>query len=303
MSIVKSFSVGNGDMYYIQHGSKNFTIFDCNLDDTNKKAIVDEIIKMKMGKNITRFISTHPDEDHIHGLEYLDSRIGILNFYCVENKATKEDETSNFLHYCKLRDGEHHYYIYKGCSRKWMNAADANDPEDNGSSGLHCLWPITSDEYFQAAQEDAEDGIAYNNLSPVIEYISNSRAKMLWLGDLEHDFIENVKDNIEWPSIDILFAPHHGRSTGKVPSDVLEELSPKLVIIGEAPSKYLDYYKGYNTITQNSAGDITFNCDDNYVHIYLGAGNYPYDTSFLEQRNEPNPDLGVYIGSLKTKAG
>ena len=29
MSIVKSFSVGNGDMFYINHGSDNFTIIDC----------------------------------------------------------------------------------------------------------------------------------------------------------------------------------------------------------------------------------------------------------------------------------
>jgi hypothetical protein len=35
MSIVKSLSVGNGDMFYIQHGSDNFTIIDCCLSDDN----------------------------------------------------------------------------------------------------------------------------------------------------------------------------------------------------------------------------------------------------------------------------
>ena len=88
MSIIKSFSVSdnngeNGDMFYIQHGSNNFTIIDCCLSDQTKKNIVDEIIEKRTGKNITRVISTHPDEDHISGLEYLDSRINILNFYCV----------------------------------------------------------------------------------------------------------------------------------------------------------------------------------------------------------------------------
>lgn len=28
MSIIKSFSVGNGDMFYIEHGSDNFTIMN-----------------------------------------------------------------------------------------------------------------------------------------------------------------------------------------------------------------------------------------------------------------------------------
>ena len=66
MSIIKSVSVGNGDMFYIKHGTSNFTIIDCNIDETNDKKIVNEIKQEASGKNITRFISTHPDDDHIH---------------------------------------------------------------------------------------------------------------------------------------------------------------------------------------------------------------------------------------------
>ena len=44
MSIIKSFSVGEGDMFYIKHNSSNFSIIDCCLDDDNKEEIVDEII-------------------------------------------------------------------------------------------------------------------------------------------------------------------------------------------------------------------------------------------------------------------
>ena len=93
MSIIKSFSVGDGDMFYIIHGSSNFTIIDCFLDDTNQESIVNEIIDKRKNKDITRFISTHPDKDHIGGLKFLDSKLGILNFYCVENSATKADES------------------------------------------------------------------------------------------------------------------------------------------------------------------------------------------------------------------
>lgn len=39
MSIIKSLSVGNGDMFYIKHDSSNFTIIDCNMDETNKKKL------------------------------------------------------------------------------------------------------------------------------------------------------------------------------------------------------------------------------------------------------------------------
>lgn len=78
MSVVKSFSVGNGDMFYIKHNSDNFTIIDCNMDDTNKENIVSEIIEAKKYKGMRRFISTHPDEEHLTGLKYLDEQIGLV---------------------------------------------------------------------------------------------------------------------------------------------------------------------------------------------------------------------------------
>lgn len=43
MSIVKSFSVGNGDMFYIKHNSDNFSVIDCSINDDNLKEIIDEI--------------------------------------------------------------------------------------------------------------------------------------------------------------------------------------------------------------------------------------------------------------------
>jgi len=97
MSIVKSFSVGDGDMFYINHDSDNFTIVDCCLSDENKEDIVDELKKESRYKGIIRLISTHPDDDHIRVLKYLDDRMEILNFYCVKNNATKTDETDDFI--------------------------------------------------------------------------------------------------------------------------------------------------------------------------------------------------------------
>ena len=43
MSIVKSISVGNGDMFYIKHGSDSFTTIDCCMTEENEERIMDEI--------------------------------------------------------------------------------------------------------------------------------------------------------------------------------------------------------------------------------------------------------------------
>lgn len=74
MSLVKSLSVGKGDMFYIRHEADSFTTIDCCMTDENKKEIMDEIIKQSKDKNISRFISTHPDDDHFLNIKYYDER-------------------------------------------------------------------------------------------------------------------------------------------------------------------------------------------------------------------------------------
>ena len=47
MSIIKSFSVGEGDMFYIQHNSDNFTVIDCCYDEEDSRDEHFEEIKSK----------------------------------------------------------------------------------------------------------------------------------------------------------------------------------------------------------------------------------------------------------------
>ena len=297
MSIIKLFSVGNGDMFYIEHSSDSFSIIDCCMDDNNKEAITAEIKKKSSKKGIVRFISTHPDEDHLQGLKYLDNQLGIVNFYCVKNNAVKDDETEDFKHYCTLRDGDHAYYVSQGCSRKWMNVGD----DERGSAGINFKWPDTSNSDFKEALSAVAEGTDFNNISPIFTYSVENGIVAMWMGDMEHDFLEKIKDQVVWPKVDVLFAPHHGRDSGKVSDDVLKKLSPHIIVIGEAPSKYLNYYPGYNTITQNSAGDIVFDCSGDKVHVYVSKENYSYDTSFLDDEGVENSVYGTYLGSFTPK--
>lgn len=293
MSRVKSFSVGNGDMYYIRHGSDNFSVVDCCIDDSNKKRIVSEIIEASKDKEIKRFISTHPDDDHIRGLTYLYDNWHIYNFYCVKNEATKKDETPSFTKYCELRDSEKQaFYLRKGVTRKWMNTTD----DERSGAALYVLWPEISDEYFKEELMKVKEGAGPNNISPIFEYRSSS-ARFMWMGDIEANFLEKVKDNISFCVSDVLFAPHHGRDSGKVPSDILKKIKPKVIVIGEAPSKDLNYYAGYNTITQNSAGDITFENKTGYSHVYVSNPNY--SVNFLENLKLGSTDGKHYLGSIK----
>ena len=270
MSRIKSFSVGFGDMFYINHNSDNFTVIDCCLNQESVDVILNEISPLWRAKGITRFISTHPDDDHVRGLEMFIEKISIQNFYCVRNKVVKEDRTDSFDKYCELRDSDKAFNIFKGCSRKWMNAGDA----ERGSSGISVLWPDLSNPYFKEALADAEAGGSPNNMSAIVKYAQNDGVKVLWFGDLHRDFLEAVEDQIDTSPADIVFAPHHGRRTGRIPTSMLNKLKPKIVVIGEAATEHLDYYSGYNTITQNSAGDVVFECVGSKVHIFTSKNVY-----------------------------
>lgn len=292
MSLIKSFSVGNGDMFYIEHDSDNFTIIDCCIDDNTSDRIINEIKPKCDSKGIVRFISSHPDQDHIRGIEKLFNEIDIPNFYCIKNSTSKEEETTDFIKYKELRNNDKVFYISKGCSRKWMNQAD----NERGSSGINVLWPDTKNKHFKDALKSAEDGNSPNNISPIIKYSLECGADIAWMGDLETEFMEEIKTDISLPKINILFAPHHGRDSGKVPKKLLDEMNPDIIVIGEAPSKYLNYYADYNTITQNSAGNITFDCGVSQVHIYTSSSTYTVD--FLSNHDKPNKYKSFYLGTL-----
>lgn len=296
MSIVKSFSVGNGDMFAIRHNSDNFTIIDCCICNENKERIFSDIEKMKRGKGVTRFISTHPDKDHIQGLLSLDAKFDFLNFYCVKNNANKEDYDLDFLYYTSLRDSDKAFYIHKKCQRRWMNL----DDEVRKSAGINILWPDMNDDYFKAELANARNCKSPNNISPIILY-EECGFKFMWMGDLENAFMEKLDiDKIGLVKVDVLFAPHHGRDSGRIPDTWLKKIRPSLIIIGEAPSNCLhyDYGKTYNTITQNSAGDITFGLKSGRLDVYVSSPNYSTTMKgrdFSAQQYVANID-GIEIG-------
>lgn len=53
MSVIKSFSVGDGDMFYINHNSDNFTTIDCCYsDDDNKETNFEEMKQLANKKEL-----------------------------------------------------------------------------------------------------------------------------------------------------------------------------------------------------------------------------------------------------------
>ena len=201
----------------------------------------------------------------------------------------------DFKKYCELRDGSKAFYLYKNCSRKWMNNGD----DERGSSGINIEWPDISNEYFKTALEEAKKGNDPNNISPIVTYSIKNGIVVYWFGDLKTEYMDKIKDNVNWIKADVVFAPHHGRSSGKIPYDILEKIEPKVIIIGEAPSENLDYYSGYETITQNTAKDIVIICEDGYSDFFVSNGDYNTGPKNLKNIAGKYLNGYKYIGSIE----
>lgn len=311
MAIIKSFSFPEGeirgDMFYIKHGSDNFTVIDCflkNLDDRDV-SIIKEICDESSEKSIHRFISTHPDADHYKGIETLWKYWSTTNFYVVENKLPIDNSDLSLKKYGELRDSNSTSYIYRGFKRAFLNEDGVSDNGNHiGCSGIHILWPIVNNTLFQEELVKVKNGESPNNISPAISYSINGSASFLWMGDMETDmqteFYKECKGCIGHK--DIVFAPHHGRESGSIPKELLEELSPKIIVVGNAPSKNLNYYDSSKTITQNTAGDIVFSTEEGKVHVFCEnqIDNAP-DCLTKQRFVPPTPTSAkgmIYIGTL-----
>lgn len=274
MSEIKSYSFPDGeirgDMFFIKHNNDTFSLIDCYLKPegtTNGRMdeILTEVQRESRGR-ICRFISTHPDQDHIAGLEKLDAVWPITNFYSVPNAMPEESGNESLSKYIELRSSEHNFSINRDIKRAWLN----DSAEGRNGGGINFLWPLLENDKFKEAQAAILNGGKVNNICPIFTYSLQNGATVMWMGDLETEmqqaFYEQYQGGI--PHVDILFQPHHGRKSGSVPDKLLDALDPSLIIIGNAPAEHIDYGDARHTITQNTSGDLVFVLEAGKVHVY-----------------------------------
>lgn len=302
MSIIKSYTFtegkNRGDMYYIADNSSNFTLIDCYLKvtDERKTNIIDEILNVSQNKKVLRFILTHPHDDHYHGIEELFKVWKTTNIYAVCTDVPKGVNDPSSIKCRELLQGKTTCQIEAGLKRAYLNRSGSHST----SSGIDFLWPKRNNPEFSDALQDASKGVGINDISPVILYHEHNNASFMWMGDMEVDMQTEFYNacHAQLKPVDILFAPHHGRKSGKVSKELLDILKPKIIVIGNAPSEDLDYYDSYDTITSNSAGDILFDANGSLVHIYAAneVGNLP--TSLIQLQLFPSHAGMHYLGTL-----
>lgn len=330
MSTIHFLNVLEGDCNIIQHDSKRISVIDVsnayNELDTDEEEKVRSSVERKqmlartkvpVGKvdyrqkhtpdnpiaylknniktnSIFRFIITHPDMDHLDGIKDLFEEFSITNIWDTDN--IKSIDLNNFFAGYNKEDWKFYTLIRKGAytNSKRLTLYSGGSAQYWANDDIQILCP--TNELVKKGNENSGD---YHDLSYVLLYTppkaNGKKWKIIFAGD-SHDssweyILKNYKDEVS--SIDVLFAPHHGRDS-KRDYKFLEVLKPKVTLFGNASSNHLAYdcYPPIR-ITNNQAGYIIIDISPTEMNFYIE--NYEFARDFKSKRNWNAPDYNSIL--------
>ncbi len=250
-------------------------------------------LKDKNINSIFRFILTHPDMDHMDGLNKLFAEFSISNFWDSGVRRDKPDFEKN--NKFSEEDWAKYESIISGCENDLTVisplAGNCNKywcKDDNGKGGDYLS--IVAPNYNLVQEAIKSDNI--NDASYVIVYRS-AGGKIIFPGDSHNDswdfIIENYKSEVEDTAV--LFAPHHGRKSDRN-HDFLRVVDPKVTFFGCASSDHLDYSAWHNRnllfFTNNQCGNIVLEPLKDGIEIYIE--NKSYAEKYTENNTYTNSD-------------
>lgn len=302
-------NVKEGDCFIIERSSGRVTMIDIccgNLITTRKaESLLDMARVSKPGGNygmkdkptnpvdyllskgmteIWRFILTHPDMDHMDGIENLFSKVEVSNFWDCGIRKDPPDFSNNSRYkvedwnfYANLVNGNHSgTKVIKpraGDENKYWNLG-AENSEDKGDY-IHIVSPT------KELIDLANDGGDINDASYVIVYWS-SAGKIIFAGDSNDKTWEYILDKHENMVKDaaVLFAPHHGRDSDRDCS-YLDIVNPRLSFFGCAPSEHLHYSayrsRGLLYFTNNQCGNVHLYPVGEKIQVFIENKKYALD--------------------------
>lgn len=317
MAAIHFLNVLDGDCNIIQHDSGRVSLIDVSnayngIDTAQEKAakkVKDEVVKktnyvpdgkinylqketpdnpidylnkLKV-KEIFRFIITHPDMDHLDGIEDLFSEFSVANTWFSANSKTLAEKDfpakynpDDWKFYANIRDGKY-------SKTKSLSYNDGDSCLYFNEDNIKILAP--SPGLVTQANKTGE----MHDLSYVLLCTFPKKGggvwKVIFAGD-SHDntweyILKTYKKDIE--NIDVLFAPHHGRDS-KRSYDFLKVINPKVTLFGNASSEHLAYtsYTG-EKITNNQAGHVIVEITQDYLRIMVK--HKPFAVNYRARQN------------------
>ncbi|MBA7492724.1 hypothetical protein ES702_03274 [subsurface metagenome] len=246
MLTVHFLNVGKGNCTIIDFPSERLSMIDIDNsrisgDEENLTDPIEYLQNKYANPSLFRFILTHPDMDHMSGLDELADNVFIRNFWDTKHNKTFSEEDwkgspynpKDWERYLKFRESSEDpkcVRLYRG------QTSECCWTQDN----VEILSPSSS--LVQLSTNASEgDPEKYNHLSYVL-MVKYAGRKVLLSGDASVDVWEDILDKCGAESLksDIFLAPHHG-SKNNIHNDGFKAIAPDYVIISVVRGVEYDY--------------------------------------------------------------
>ena len=229
---------GSGSMLAEVRGVRTFGMLNeagYNIELTNP---IEFLCRTYPGKGIFRYIQSHPNLDHMSGIEQLKAHnIGIANFWDTEHdftpKLSNNADQVSWMEYTRLRrsvSGSPKVLRHtSGASGTFWN----QEPDGSkGGDGIEILHPN------RLTLKKIQDSGNVNNLSYVLRVILG-QVKIILAGDAEKEVWDDLVSRYgKELKCDVLKASHHGRDSG-FHEEAVSLMKPNytIVSVGKKPER------------------------------------------------------------------
>jgi len=245
--------VGQGDSILIQTPNNKNILVDGGTDDSEH--IVKSYLKKQKIKYIDYIIATHPDSDHIGGVDNIIKNFQVKSIYMPE-QSTDSLDYKNLLTACSDKDLTINY-LYKGDTLKIEDSIDLL---------------VLSPSFIQNE----------NNLNSIVFKLDFKDKSFLFTGDAELSNENDIINSFKLEDVDFLKVGHHG-SSSSTSMNFLNEITPDVAVIscgyknqyGHPHRSTLDNLSNSGTTTYRTdlSGDMVFYSDGETIYT---KKNYEY---------------------------
>lgn len=244
---VHHINVGQGESIYIEFPSGDDVLIDAGKSNQGS-TVVNYLKNQESNIDIEYLIATHPDADHVGGMQQVFKDLNVKNFIYPKDAPHDTQTWQNIL---SLASSE-------GCAIQ------------DGAPGTTFNIGGATLKFIQSSTDFSD-----NNDDSIVTYLDYKNTEFLFTGDIEETAEKDMVSKGLVPDVDFMTVPHHG-SKGSSTSEFLAIADPEHAIVSVGQNSYghpttdaLNRYSaiGAKVYRTDQLGNIVVKTDGNTATI------------------------------------